>query len=74
MDDSRLGGANYRKAPIVCQRMERASRFCQVWDSSRTCINQGDGTWLAHPHELRNDFVGMIPRASIEAGTEICRM
>ncbi len=25
MDDSRLGGADYRKALIVCQRMERAS-------------------------------------------------
>lgn len=25
MDDSRLGGADYRKALIVCQRMGRAS-------------------------------------------------
>ncbi len=74
MDDSRLGGANYRKALIVCQRMERAFRFCQVYDSNRTYTNHNDGMWFAHPHELRNDFVRMIPRVSIEAGTEICRM
>ncbi len=74
MDDSRLGGANYRKALIVCQRMERTSRFCQVCDRSRTRINQNDGMWFAHSHELRNGFVGMIPRVSIEAETGICRM
>jgi hypothetical protein len=74
MDDSRLGGANYRKALIVCQRMERAPPFCQVRDSTHALINPEGGMWLAHSHELRNDFVRMIPRVSIEAGTEICRM
>lgn len=74
MNDSLLGGANYRKALIVCQRMERASRFCQVSDSNRIYTNHNDGMWFAHPQELRNDFVRMIPRGSIEAGTEICRM
>ena len=57
MDDSRLGGANYRKALIACQRMERASRFCQVYDSNRTYTNHNDGMWFAHPQELRNGFI-----------------
>jgi hypothetical protein len=74
MDDSRLGGANYRKALIVCQRMERASRFCQVCDSNCICINPNDGMWFADSHELRNDFAGMIARASIKARTETCGM
>jgi hypothetical protein len=49
MDDSRLGGANYRKALIVCQRMQRASAFCQVCDSRCAIINPKDGMWLARP-------------------------
>lgn len=69
MDDSRLGGANYRKALIVCQRMERAPPFCQVRDSTHALINPEGGMWLADPQDLRNDFVKVTARASIEAET-----
>jgi len=48
MDDSRLGGANYRKALIVCQRMERAPPFCQGCISNRAHTNLEGGMWLAH--------------------------
>jgi len=74
MDDGQLGGADYRKAPIVCQRMERVCLFCQVRDSKCAIINPKDGMWLAHPQNLRNDFVRIIARASIEAGSGTCGM
>jgi len=54
---------------IFCQRMERACLFCQVCDFKRAITNPEGGMWLAPPQDLRNDFVRIAARISIEAGT-----
>ncbi len=69
MDDGRLGGADYRKALSVCQRMERAFPFCQVHGSSGTVATGVNGIWLALSQDLRNDFVRSAARSSITVGT-----